>query len=79
MADSNIRELKRLLKEKDFQEKQKQMSDITKFRRIKKDHQVEKTELELLNKILSSKAAWGLEIRRIDIPINLGGGEEYWM
>ena len=55
------------------------MSDITKFQRIKKDHQVEKTELELLNQILSSKAAWGLEIRRIDIPINLGGGEEYWM
>ena len=78
MAD-NIRELKRLQKEKDFQEKQKQISDITNFQHIKKKHKIEKTELELLNQILSSKAAWELDIRIIDIPINLGGGEEYWM
>ena len=51
MADNYIRELKRLQKEKDFQEKRKQISDITNFQRIKKKHKIEKTELELLNQI----------------------------
>ena len=73
------RELKRQKKEREFQQQQKLLSDISSFKRTEKPCRAEKSEEQLMNEMFSRKVAWGLHIYRSDIPLYLGGGEEYWI
>ena len=40
---------------------------------------VARDEKQELTAFLRRRVIWGMEIRRSDIPLYLGGGEAYWM